>query len=117
MNELMHCTNIEKKNSTHIHGTHVPGEGAVHSINNGHGGGGYEAKVANASGSNNSWNYLFRCRCLHNKWPLTETSRTFASGRLIRIVAASNMICPSQTAPRYLAGRALTAIWRRFATT
>jgi len=47
----------------------------------------------------------------------TEAARAFASGRLIRLVAASNMIGPSQTTPGYLAGRTLTAIWRRFAAT
>src|ERR1700741_301908 len=41
----------------------------------------------------------------------------FASRRLIRIVAAADVIGPSQAAPRDLAGRALTAIRRRLAAT
>src|ERR1700746_3333738 len=32
MKRLMHCTNFEKNNGTHLHGTHVPVEGAVNSI-------------------------------------------------------------------------------------
>ena len=48
---------------------------------------------------------------------LTESARMFASGRLIRIVAAADVIGPSQAAPRDLAGRALAAIRRRLAAT
>ncbi len=49
--------------------------------------------------------------------PLTEPARMFASRRLIRIVAAVDVIGPGQAAPRDLAGRALTAIRRRLAAT